>query len=77
MTRREFIMNATADLRAQFAEAQKALRDIEAELNADENMTYARLVRLSDRCWDASARMHMVARKLDAACSAAAKACPA
>jgi hypothetical protein len=65
MTRREQILELTADLRKAFAEKQDELRAVQAEMN-EKYIGYARLVRLSEREWDLKAILEMIDRQMNA-----------
>ena len=57
--RRRSIMSLTADLRADYGATQDELRKVELEMDGI-NYPCARLVRLSDKRWDLSARLRMI-----------------
>lgn len=72
MTRREYILNATAAERTAFGDCENDLCAVRAEMGEIKNPT-VRLVRLSDRAWDLEARLAYRAKALEAATIAAAE----
>ena len=66
MTRRQQIMNLTADLRARYADKQAELRAVEAEISECGNRASARVVRLGDRAWDLRAILAMIDCQIEA-----------
>ena len=65
ITRREQMLNLTADIRAEMSVIRRELAKIDAEMDNIRNPT-VRLVRLSDRRWDLTARFNMLCRQMDA-----------
>lgn len=63
-TRRQVILDLTADLRAELGAIKAEIAKIDAEMGAIRNPT-VRLVRLSDRRWDLSARFEMINRQIE------------
>lgn len=63
MTRREYIMTRTAETRSKYQSAQDALSALRAE-ESEIDYPCARLVRLSDRIWDLSARLNMISDQI-------------
>jgi hypothetical protein len=63
-TRRQAILDLTADLRAELGTINAEIAKIDAEMDTIRNPT-VRLVRLSDRRWDLSARFEMINRQIE------------
>ena len=66
MTRREQIMELTADLRARYKSVKQELAQIENELDGYRNRCAVGAVRLGDRAWDLRAVLSMIDRQIEA-----------
>lgn len=65
MTRREIILNLTAELRQVLRAAQIELEAVKVEIE-DAGTSHWRRVRLSDRAFDLRAKIETVSRMIDA-----------